>query len=244
MPISAWAIPSRCCMPLDIASIAAVGRVLEADEPEELGSFRRAAVGAGEPLVEREQLVGARTSRGSGRARPGSRASARAARRRRGAVDLGASPPLGRTRPQAILTSVDLPAPFGAEQADELALADLEVDALRAPRRAPYRFSRPRTERAGAAAGAMRRVYGGPPCRSRLKCGTDASRLPRYARSGEEAGGPERAAALDRTRRDLSEDRATRPPRRNGAAGDAARDRAPQRLRPAGRYRGGARVPL
>ena len=37
---------------------------------------------------------------------------------------------VGRTRPQAILTSVDLPAPFGPSKPDQLSLLNLEVDAL------------------------------------------------------------------------------------------------------------------
>ena len=37
---------------------------------------------------------------------------------------------VGRTSPQAIFTSVDLPAPFGPEQPDQLAFADRQVDAL------------------------------------------------------------------------------------------------------------------
>ena len=36
-------------------------------------------------------------------------------------------PDVGRTSPHAIFTSVDLPAPFGPEQADELALPHLEI---------------------------------------------------------------------------------------------------------------------
>ena len=55
-------------------------RVGEADELEQLGALGLAAVRAGEPLVEREQLVGSCTSPGSGRARRGTRA--RRARRR------------------------------------------------------------------------------------------------------------------------------------------------------------------
>ncbi len=79
--------------------------------------------------MELEQLVG-RAPVGKAeqlgevaeRALGGGRAGGRAA----GSPPL---PALGRTSPQAIFTSVDLPGAVRAEQADELARADLEVDA-------------------------------------------------------------------------------------------------------------------
>ena len=72
-PISAWAIPSRCCIPFDIASIAPIGGLLEADEPSSSARSATPPSRAGEPLVEAQQLVGACTSPGSGTARRGSR---------------------------------------------------------------------------------------------------------------------------------------------------------------------------
>ena len=110
-PISAWAIPSRCCIPLDIASI---GRSAASSRPTSRGARcvpprrRRCgrAAGGGQQL---SRAVPAREAEQLGEVAE--------ARRARG--ELGGSPfmlavpPLGRTRPQAILTSVDLPAPFG-----------------------------------------------------------------------------------------------------------------------------------
>ena len=71
---------------------------------------RSSRTGAGAGAAARRRSP----SRGSGRARPGSRAR-RARRRRpgRGAAHLARCPPTGGTRPAAILTSVDLPAPLG-----------------------------------------------------------------------------------------------------------------------------------
>src|SRR3954453_19256826 len=83
LPTSAWAIPRRCCMPFDIVSIRRsrppaalspplrhrlappLARLGEPDELEQLGALGRAAVGAREPLVQREQLVGARPAGGA-----------------------------------------------------------------------------------------------------------------------------------------------------------------------------------
>ena len=69
-----------------------------------------------QPAGEAEQL-GEVAERGAGRGRAGRLARPRGRRRR-----------VGRTRPQAIFTSVDLPAPFGPEQPDQLARLDLQVD--------------------------------------------------------------------------------------------------------------------
>ena len=105
--------PSRCCMPLDMAATFVRARVREAHQLEQLAALVRAPLRPREVLVEREQLVGASASRGSGTARRDSR-SPRAPRPSR-----PARPPprrgrrVARTRPQAIFVSVDLPAPFG-----------------------------------------------------------------------------------------------------------------------------------
>ena len=107
---------------------AAVARLGQADELEQLGALGRAALGAGEPLVQREQLVGARPAgeaeqlrevaeRAAGRGRPGGRAA-----------DLGGA--AGRPDEAARdLHERALAGAVRAEQPDELALADGEVDA-------------------------------------------------------------------------------------------------------------------
>ena len=108
------------------------GRVGEPDELEQLARARprrpRSRRAAGAARAARRPC----TSPGSGTARPGSRARAAPPSSRPGAPHTAAVPAVGRTSPQAIFTSVDLPAPFGPEQADQLALADLEVDAASA----------------------------------------------------------------------------------------------------------------
>ena len=102
----------------------------EADALEQVAPLGGAAVRAREPLVQLEQLVGRAPVR---EAEQLGEVAERALRPRRSparrAADGRASPALGRTSPQAIFTSVDLPAPFGPSRPDELALADLEVDA-------------------------------------------------------------------------------------------------------------------
>ena len=114
-------------MPFDIASTRR-SRASQVDQLEQLGALGRAAVGAGQPLMQREHLVRARPA---GKAEQLGEVAERAARlgEPAGAPDTSAGPALGRTSPQAIFTSVDLPAPFGPEQPDQLARRDLEVDA-------------------------------------------------------------------------------------------------------------------
>ena len=94
--------------PLD----ASLARVAERDQLEQPRALGGAAARACEPLVQLEHLVG-RVPAGEAeelgevaeRGARGARAGARAA--------TSAVPPLGRTSPTAIFTSVDLPAPFG-----------------------------------------------------------------------------------------------------------------------------------
>ena len=84
-PTSACAIPRRCCMPFDIVSMR---RSRASVRPTSSSSSARSAAppaGAGEPLMQREQLVGARppgngqlrevAERAAGRGRPGGRAA-------------------------------------------------------------------------------------------------------------------------------------------------------------------------
>ena len=139
VPISAWAIPSRCCMPLDIVSIARSAASSSPTSRRSSLSFRRAAVGAGETLVENEELV-CRVPAGEAEELgqvPERAACLRGERRvavyRRfagrgtdeAAGDLDERRFAGAVRP---------------EQADELALVDVEVDALqRLDRAVPLR---------------------------------------------------------------------------------------------------------
>ena len=97
-----------------------VGGVGQPDQREQLPALGRAAVGAREPLVQR--------SSSSAVNQPGKRKSS-------ARYPIAHRPPArcrtsGRTSPHAIFTSVDLPGPVRSEQADELALAELEVDPL------------------------------------------------------------------------------------------------------------------
>ena len=105
--------PEPLLHPLRHAVDAALRGLRERDELEQARALGGAAARAGEPLVQLEHLVGrvpageaeelgevaerARARRASLRARPAT----------------SAAPPVGRTRPTAIFTSVDLPAPFG-----------------------------------------------------------------------------------------------------------------------------------
>ena len=120
--------PSRCCMPLDIVADAAVGPRLEADALEQPRALARAAArrprAAGAARAARRRSP----SRGSGTARRGSRAR-RWRRSSRGGRDPRAA--AGRLHePAGDLHQRRLAGAVGAEQADQLAGADLEVDAL------------------------------------------------------------------------------------------------------------------
>ena len=116
-------------MPLDICPTGRCRGLGEPDELEQLGALgarrrrTRRAAGAARAARRRSASRGSGTARRGSRARAGPRAS-RPARPRPARV-----PAVGRTSPQAIFTSVDLPAPFGPEQPEQLALADLEPDA-------------------------------------------------------------------------------------------------------------------
>ncbi len=99
-------------MPFDIASTRTSARVPEPDELEQLVPLLLAAGGAGEPLVEPEHLVRRVPAR---EAEELGQVAERGARRGdpAGAPQISARPRDGRMSPQAILTSVDFPAPFG-----------------------------------------------------------------------------------------------------------------------------------
>jgi hypothetical protein len=132
-PTSDWAIPRRCCMPLDIASTG--GR------PPPPG--RRGRAGRRARRRRRPIRPGADGGRGPPRRWPSREAEElgevpedRARRRRAGGEPATSTvPELGRTRPHAVLTRVLLPAPLG-----------------RAGRRARprRRAGRPRAARSGA----------------------------------------------------------------------------------------------
>ena len=196
-PTSAWAIPSRCCMPFDIASTRRSRASLEADELEQL---RRSAAPPSEPASRWC------SSSSSSRAAPAREAeqlgevAERAARRRRAgrcAADLR----LAGRRPDEPAGDLDERRLAGAvrpEQPDELALADLEVDARRAPRSRRSASQDP---------GRKEPERGLAPCGEctegrRAEVGAHAAQTRHDFRAmlaGEEDGGPRGAAALDRT---------------------------------------------
>ena len=122
-------------MPLDIVSIAALARLGQADELEQLGALGRAAGRAGEALVQDEQLVGRRPAReaeqlGQVAERAARRRAARARPAHLGAPAARAHEPAGDLHERRLARAV------GAEQSDDLALADLEVHAAQRVRRA------------------------------------------------------------------------------------------------------------
>ena len=127
-PISAWARPRRCCIPFDIVPMRRPPASLQADELEQLRALARPAVGLRELLVQLEQLlarapVGEAEQLGEVAERPvrgdrpgGGAAHGRAARGRRDEA-------AGDLDQRALARAVR------AQQPDQLALADLEVDA-------------------------------------------------------------------------------------------------------------------
>ena len=100
-------------MPFDIASTRRSAGVGEADELEQLAPLRAAAARAGEPLVQVEHLVAARPAGEAEELGEVAEPRARLDANRPGGRAPPRGPRSGRTRPQAIFTSVDLPAPFG-----------------------------------------------------------------------------------------------------------------------------------
>ena len=77
--------------------------------------------------MEHEQLVGAHPA-GEPEQLGEVAERRRAAREPARAPQTSACPPVGRTRPHAIFTSVDLPAPFGPSSPTSSPSLDLEVD--------------------------------------------------------------------------------------------------------------------
>jgi hypothetical protein len=128
------------CIPLDMSSTLRA-RIGETDELEELGPLRLAAVRCGQALVQVEELVGGVPA---GEAEELCQIAQRGARRGEpaGAPATSAVPALGRTRPQAIFTSVDLPAPFGPSRPTSSPSATSRSTPPSAVT-APYRFARP-----------------------------------------------------------------------------------------------------
>ena len=104
-------------------------RLREADQLEQVARARprrrRTARGAGAARAARRRSP----SRGSGTAPRGSRSRRAPARCRPVAAARRRVPSVGRTRPQAIFVERRLAGAVGPEEADELALADLQVDA-------------------------------------------------------------------------------------------------------------------
>ena len=116
--------------PLRHAVDAAVGGVGERDELEQPLALRGAAARAAEPLVQLEHLVRRVPAREAEELGEVAELRARGALTRRARRDLGRCRASARTRPTAIFTSVDLPAPFGPSSPTSSPSADLEVDAL------------------------------------------------------------------------------------------------------------------
>jgi len=111
-PTSAWAMPSRCCIPFGIPWTR---RWAASDSATSSRSRKKAAA----PPVEPESRW-CSSSTSSAVYHPGKRNSsarypsaARAAREPAGCPPTTAVPDVGLTSPAAILTSVDFPAPFG-----------------------------------------------------------------------------------------------------------------------------------
>ena len=137
-------------MPFDIVADAPVGDVGELDELEQLAPLLAAARRAGQLLVQGEQLVGRAPV---GEAEQLGEVAERGLRRRRAgrvAADRAPLPPVGRTSPQTIFTSVDLPAPLGPSRPISSPGADLEVDAAQRLHRSVGLAQAAVTVRAGA----------------------------------------------------------------------------------------------
>ena len=146
VPTSACAIPSLCCIPFDIASTR---RDRASRNATSSSSSVRSRSPPSEPLSR-----WCRRRSSSALIQPGNRNSSarypsarRAGRVPARAPHTSASPALARTRPQAIFTSVDLPAPFGPSRPTSSASATSRSTPPSASI-APYRLARPRTARA------------------------------------------------------------------------------------------------
>ena len=112
-PISACAMPSRCCMPFDIVPMR---RSRASASPTSSSSSARSAAPPADPARRWWRSSSSSADAPVGEAEELGEVAERALRGRRAgrrAADLGARPAVGRTSPQAILTRVDLPAPFG-----------------------------------------------------------------------------------------------------------------------------------
>ena len=111
-PTSAWAIPSRCCMPFDIAPTLVSRASASPTSSSSSARSPRPASRARERLVQGDQLVGREPVR---KAEQLGEVADRAPRAggARGRPSTCAPPLDALTRPQAIFVSVDLPAPFG-----------------------------------------------------------------------------------------------------------------------------------
>ncbi len=131
-PTSACAIPSRCCMPFDIASTRVAAADLQADELEQLVALAGAPVRVGEPLVQHEQLVRAepvweakQLGQVAERRPSGGAAGWRA--RHAGAAAARAHEPAGDLHERRLACAV------GTEQAEQLSARNLQVDAAERP---------------------------------------------------------------------------------------------------------------
>ena len=129
LPTIACAIPSRCCMPLDIAPTRRVAASVRPTDSSSRRALAGAAVRAREPLVHAEQLVGGQPV---GEAEQLGQVAERAVRLRRAGGRAG-EPRLAAGRADQPARDLDqrrLAGAVGPEQPDELAVADLEADAL------------------------------------------------------------------------------------------------------------------
>ena len=133
----------------------AVARVGQADQLEQLGALGLAAAGAREPLVQREQLVRRVPAGEAKQLGEVAHLPPRVERAGAGAADLG--PSAGRPdEPAGDLDQRRLARPVRAEQADELALVDLEVDPAERGRRAVALLERADGERRAHLAGGVK----------------------------------------------------------------------------------------
>ena len=127
-PTSAWAIPRRCCMPFDIASTRVARASLSSTSSSSSRALAGTAARAGERLVEREQLVGRQPVGEAEQLGEVADRPSRAGRAGGRSLDLGRA--LGRAHePAGDLRERRLAGAVRAEQAEQLAALDLEVDA-------------------------------------------------------------------------------------------------------------------
>ena len=259
-------------MPLDIAPIAARRDVVEADELEQLPTLARSAGRADEPLMELQQLARGRPVGEAEELGEVAEAAMRLARAGGRAADLH----LAGARPHQAAGDLHerrLPGAVRPEQADELAGADLDVDAAQRLHR-PVGLVQARDRQGGSHPRA--RIAAGPDGYGRRRPAAPTAAARAFQASGWERGAlrsarpaapptsarsprpcPRAAASSSRARAgrgprgtSTSAPRRGSPPRRPAAGAARAPRRRPRRARrraapraPAARRPRGARAP-